>query len=137
MTGFRHPDETISSSRRVMEKVIYDYCSDFFDSHVHLPPCHQREDGYVAPAILTSEVRRAIKSVKSRTAPGTDRIRSERVKNYYLSYSTPWQGGRTVLPYKKGVPNNIGIYRPIYLLSVVYSFTDISCEYFSMGLNEY
>ncbi|EPB71415.1 hypothetical protein ANCCEY_09498 [Ancylostoma ceylanicum] len=38
MTALRRPDGTITSSRRVMEKVIYDFYSDLFDSHVHLPP---------------------------------------------------------------------------------------------------
>ncbi|EYB84934.1 hypothetical protein Y032_0307g2031 [Ancylostoma ceylanicum] len=73
MTALRRPDGTTSSSRRVMEKVIYDFYSELFDSHVHLPPCHLREDGYVIPSVLPSEIRHAIKSVKSRTAPGPDR----------------------------------------------------------------
>lgn len=37
MTALRRPDGTISSSRRVMEKVIHDFYSDLFDSHIHLP----------------------------------------------------------------------------------------------------
>ncbi|EYB90842.1 hypothetical protein Y032_0213g2284 [Ancylostoma ceylanicum] len=53
-----------------MEEVIYDFYSDLFNSHVHLPPCHLREDGYLIPSVLPSEVRHAIKSVKNRTAPG-------------------------------------------------------------------
>ncbi|EYB99600.1 hypothetical protein Y032_0121g1029 [Ancylostoma ceylanicum] len=81
MTALRRPDGTITSSRRVMEKVIYDFYSDLFDSHVHLPPCHLREDEYVIPSVLPSEVRHAIKSVKNRTAPGPDRIRPEHLKN--------------------------------------------------------
>ncbi|EPB77123.1 hypothetical protein ANCCEY_03824 [Ancylostoma ceylanicum] len=64
-----------------MEKVIYDFYSDLFDSHVHLPPCHLREDGYVIPSVLPSEVRHAIKSVKNHTAPGPDRIRPEHLKS--------------------------------------------------------
>ncbi|EYC36871.1 hypothetical protein Y032_0849g2677 [Ancylostoma ceylanicum] len=62
MTALRRPDGTITSSRRVMEKVIYDFYSDLFDSHVHLPPLNLREDKYVIPSILPSEVRHAIKS---------------------------------------------------------------------------
>ncbi|EYC40934.1 hypothetical protein Y032_0589g378 [Ancylostoma ceylanicum] len=81
MTALRRPDGTITSSRRVMEKVIYDFYSDLFDSHVHLPPYHLREDGYLIPSVLPSEVRHAIKSVKNRTAPGPDRIRPEHLKN--------------------------------------------------------
>ncbi|VDO99550.1 unnamed protein product [Heligmosomoides polygyrus] len=37
MTALRRPDETVTPSRRTMEKVINDFYSDFFDSHVHLP----------------------------------------------------------------------------------------------------
>ncbi|EYC39084.1 hypothetical protein Y032_0677g1442 [Ancylostoma ceylanicum] len=76
MTALRRPDGTITSSRRVMEKVIYDFYSDLFDSHVQLPPYHLREDGYLIPSVLPSEVRHAIKSVKNRTAPGPDRTGS-------------------------------------------------------------
>ncbi|EYB83632.1 hypothetical protein Y032_0332g2772 [Ancylostoma ceylanicum] len=81
MTALRPSDGTITSSRRVMEKVIYDFYSDLFDSHVHLPPYHLREDGYVIPSVLSSKVRHAIKSVKNRTAPGPDRIRPEHLKS--------------------------------------------------------
>ncbi|EYC36557.1 hypothetical protein Y032_0883g2843 [Ancylostoma ceylanicum] len=52
MTALRRPEGTTSSSRRVMKKVIYDFYSKLFDSHVHLPPCHLREDGYVIPSVL-------------------------------------------------------------------------------------
>ncbi|EPB76913.1 hypothetical protein ANCCEY_04039 [Ancylostoma ceylanicum] len=81
MTALRRPDGTITSSRRVMEKAIYDFYSDLFDNHVHLPPCHLREDGYVISSVLPSEVRHAIKSEKNRKAPGLDRIRPEHLKN--------------------------------------------------------
>uniref|UniRef100_A0A183FCC2 DUF444 family protein n=1 Tax=Heligmosomoides polygyrus TaxID=6339 RepID=A0A183FCC2_HELPZ len=37
MTALRRPDGTVTSSRRTMEKVIHDFYSDLFDSHVHLP----------------------------------------------------------------------------------------------------
>ncbi|EYB95459.1 hypothetical protein Y032_0159g3272 [Ancylostoma ceylanicum] len=135
MTAFRRPDGTITSSRRVLEKVIYDFYSDLFDSHVHLPLCHLRED--VIPSVLPSEVRHAIKSVKNRTAPGPDRIRPEHLENLptalvntvarlftrYLSeckVPSQWKASKTVLLYKKGDPQDTGNYRPICLLSVVY-----------------
>ncbi|EYC22350.1 hypothetical protein Y032_0017g3298 [Ancylostoma ceylanicum] len=85
MAALRRPDGTTSSSRRVMEKVIYDFYSELFDNNVHLPPCHLREDGYVIPSVLPSKVRHAIKSVKNRTAPGPDRIRPEHLKNLWTA----------------------------------------------------
>ncbi|KAK6757604.1 hypothetical protein RB195_015427 [Necator americanus] len=81
MTALRNPKGTTIASRRGMEKIIYDFYSDLFDSHVHLPPHHLREDGYVTPELLPSEIRHAIMSVKSRTAPGPDRIRPEQLKD--------------------------------------------------------
>ncbi|EPB75283.1 hypothetical protein ANCCEY_05624 [Ancylostoma ceylanicum] len=80
MTALLRPDGTISSSRRVMENVIYDFYSDLFDSHFH-PPCHLREGGYVISSVLPSEVRHAIKSVNNGTAPNADKIRLEYLKN--------------------------------------------------------
>ncbi|EYC42952.1 hypothetical protein Y032_0509g2718 [Ancylostoma ceylanicum] len=154
MTALRRPDGTITSSRRVMEKVIYDFYSDLFDSHVHLPPCHLREDEYVIPSVLPSEVRHAIKSVKNRTAPGPDRIRPEHLKNLptalvntlarlftrYLSeckVPSQWKTSRTVLLYKKGDPQDIGNYRPICLLSVVYKlFTRVILNRIERTLDE-
>ncbi|XGW12362.1 hypothetical protein V3C99_013233, partial [Haemonchus contortus] len=81
MTSLRRPDGTVTASRRAMEKVIYDFYSDLFDSHVYLPTHHLRQDEYIAPSVLPSEIRHAITSMK----------------NY-----------------------DIGNYRPICLLSVIY-----------------
>ncbi|XGW30164.1 hypothetical protein V3C99_009292, partial [Haemonchus contortus] len=39
--------ETVTASRRAMEKVVYDFYSDLFDSHVYMPTCHLRQDGYL------------------------------------------------------------------------------------------
>ncbi|EYC43943.1 hypothetical protein Y032_0476g2139 [Ancylostoma ceylanicum] len=154
MTALRRPDGTITSSRRVMEKVIYDFYSDLFDSHVHLPPCHLREDEYVIPSVLPSEVRHAIKSVKNRTAPGPDRIRPEHLKNlptalvntlarlftrYRSECKVPsqWKTSRTVLLYKKGDPQDIGNYRPICLLSEAYKlFTRVILNRIERTLDE-
>ncbi|KAK6761018.1 hypothetical protein RB195_022184 [Necator americanus] len=81
MTALRNPKGTTIASRRGMEKIIYDFYSDLFDSHVHLPPHHLREDGQVIPEVLPSEIRHAIMSVRNRTAPGPDRIRPEHLKS--------------------------------------------------------
>ncbi len=137
MTALHRPDGTTTASRRGMEKVIFDFYSDLFDSHVHLPRHHLREDGYQVPEVLPCEVRHAIKSAKNRTAAGPDRIKSEHLKNLpsnvintlarlftrYLSeckVPSHWKTSKTVLLYKKGDPQDIGNYRPICLLSVVY-----------------
>uniref|UniRef100_A0A7I4YGP7 Stomatal closure-related actin-binding protein 1 n=1 Tax=Haemonchus contortus TaxID=6289 RepID=A0A7I4YGP7_HAECO len=45
-TSLRRPDGTVTASRRVMEKVIYDLYSDLFDSHVYLPTHQLRQDEY-------------------------------------------------------------------------------------------
>nr|CDJ89022.1 LINE-1 reverse transcriptase [Haemonchus contortus] len=77
MTSLRRPDGTVTASWRAMEKVIYDFYSDLFDSHVYLPTHHLRQDEYIAPSVLPSEIRHAITSMKNCTAPGPDRIKPE------------------------------------------------------------
>ncbi|KAK6762696.1 hypothetical protein RB195_023418 [Necator americanus] len=56
MTALRNPKGTAIASRRGMEKIIYDFYSDLFDSHVHFPPHHLREDGHVIPKVLPSDM---------------------------------------------------------------------------------
>ncbi|KAK6757553.1 hypothetical protein RB195_015393 [Necator americanus] len=51
MTALRNPKGTAIPSRRGMEKIIYDFYSDLFDSHVHLPPHHLKENGHVIPEV--------------------------------------------------------------------------------------
>uniref|UniRef100_W6NH91 RNA-directed DNA polymerase (Reverse transcriptase) domain containing protein n=1 Tax=Haemonchus contortus TaxID=6289 RepID=W6NH91_HAECO len=137
ITSLRRPDGTVTASRRAMEKVIYDYYSDLFSSHVYLPTHHLRQDEYIAPSVLPSEIRHAITSMKNCTAPGPDRIKPEHLKSLppiivrtlarlftrYLSeckVPTSWKTSKTVLLYKKGDPDDTGSYRPICLLSVIY-----------------
>ncbi|KAK6733917.1 hypothetical protein RB195_017590 [Necator americanus] len=137
MTALQNPKGIAIASRRGMEKIIYDFYSDLFDSHVHLPPHHLREGGQVIPEVLPSEIRHAIMSVKNRTASAPDRIRPEHLKSLppvlintlarlftrYLSecrVPKQWKISKTVLLYKKGDPHDIGNYRPICLLSVIY-----------------
>ncbi|KAK6764987.1 hypothetical protein RB195_025067 [Necator americanus] len=43
-TALRSPEGTTVASIREMEKIIYDFYFDLFDSHVHLPAHHLRED---------------------------------------------------------------------------------------------
>ncbi|KAK6767364.1 hypothetical protein RB195_026565 [Necator americanus] len=63
-----------------MQKIIHDFYSDLFDSYAQLPPHNVREDGHVIHEV-PPEVRHAIMSVRNRTAPGPDSIRSEHLKN--------------------------------------------------------
>ncbi|WKX90214.1 hypothetical protein Q1695_009229 [Nippostrongylus brasiliensis] len=60
MTALLRPDGTLTSSRRAMEKVIHDFYSDLFDSHVHLPEYPIPNDGHVIPAVLPSEIFRIL-----------------------------------------------------------------------------
>ncbi|KAK6727922.1 hypothetical protein RB195_005532 [Necator americanus] len=143
ITALRNQKGTTIASRRGMGKTIYDFYFDVFDSHVQLPPHHLREDGQVIPEILPSEIRHATMSYFGRenlwngAAPGPDRIRPEYLNNlppvlintlarlftHYLSeckVPKQWKSSKTVLLYRKGDPHDIGNYRPICLLSVIY-----------------
>ncbi|KAE9415930.1 hypothetical protein Angca_004405, partial [Angiostrongylus cantonensis] len=114
-----------------------EYYSHLFDSRVHPPSYEIKEDGYVVPPVLPLEIRHAISSVKNRTAPGPDRIRSEHLKNlppilvstlarlftrYLFECKVPaqWKTSKTVVLFQKSDLHDIGNYRPICLLSVVY-----------------
>ncbi|KAK6736301.1 hypothetical protein RB195_019153 [Necator americanus] len=80
LTALRNPKGATIASRREMEKIIYDFYSDLFDSHVHLPNQYLREDGHVILEVLPSEIRHAIMWI-NRAAPGPDRIRPKHLKN--------------------------------------------------------
>ncbi|KAE9413318.1 hypothetical protein Angca_007052, partial [Angiostrongylus cantonensis] len=106
------------------------------------------------PPVLPSEIRHAISSVKNRTAPGPDRIRSEHLKNLppvfvstlarlfsrYLSeckIPSQWKTSKTVLLFKNGDLHDIGNYRPICLLSVLYKlFTRVILNTIDRTLDE-
>ncbi|VDM59980.1 unnamed protein product [Angiostrongylus costaricensis] len=52
MNELGSPGETVTASRKAMEKVIHQYYSDLIDSHVHLPSYEIKEDGYIVPPVL-------------------------------------------------------------------------------------
>ncbi|VDO38933.1 unnamed protein product [Haemonchus placei] len=81
MTSLRRCDGTVTASRRAMEKVIYDFYLDLFDSHVYLPTHHAGQNEYIVPSVLPSEIRHAIMSMKSCTEPGPVRIKPEYLKS--------------------------------------------------------
>ncbi|KAK6744038.1 hypothetical protein RB195_010999 [Necator americanus] len=79
-------------------------------------PLPSREDGHVIPAVLPSEIRHAIMSVRNRTAAGPDRIKPEHQEpsasthqhpgedlHSYLRIKVPkqWKTSKTVLLYKR------------------------------------
>ncbi|KAE9413423.1 hypothetical protein Angca_007076, partial [Angiostrongylus cantonensis] len=92
--------------------------------------------------------------VKNRKAPGPDSTRSEHLKKLllvlvntlarlstrYLSeckVPTQWKTSKTVLLFKKGDLHDIGNYRPICLLSVVYKlFTRVILNRIDRTLDE-
>ncbi|KAE9415090.1 hypothetical protein Angca_005315, partial [Angiostrongylus cantonensis] len=105
------------------------------------------------PPVLSSEIRHAISSVKNRREPGPDRIRPHlknlppvlvntlaRLFTRYLSeYKVPtqWKISKTVLLFKKCNLHDIGNYRPICLLSVVYKlFTRVISNRIDRTLDE-
>ncbi|VDM53107.1 unnamed protein product [Angiostrongylus costaricensis] len=49
MIALRHPEEAATASRNAMEKIIHEYYSNLFDSHIHLPSYEIKENGYVVP----------------------------------------------------------------------------------------
>ncbi|KAK6757367.1 hypothetical protein RB195_015285 [Necator americanus] len=154
MIALRNRKGTTITSRREMEKYIYHFYSYLFDNHVHLPPHHLREDEHVISEVLPFEVRHAIMSVRNRMASGPDRIRSEHLKKLspvlintlarlfarYLSeckVPKQWKTSKTVLLYKKGDPHDIGNYRSICLLSVIYKlFTTVILNRIEKVLDE-
>ncbi|KAK6750712.1 hypothetical protein RB195_002593 [Necator americanus] len=75
-------------------------------------------------------------SVRNRTAPGPDRIRPEHLKSL-PPVPKQWKTSKTVLLYKKGDPHDIGNYRPICLLSVIYKlFTRVILNRIEKVLDE-
>ncbi|KAK6742801.1 hypothetical protein RB195_010207 [Necator americanus] len=127
MTALRNPKGTAIASRRGMEKIIYDIYSDLFDSHVHLSPHHLREDEHIIPEHLKNLPPVLINTLA-------------RLFTRYLSeckVPKQWKTSKTVLLYKKGDPHDIGNYRPICLLSVIYKlFTRVVLNRIEKVLDE-
>ncbi|KAE9412935.1 hypothetical protein Angca_009387, partial [Angiostrongylus cantonensis] len=106
------------------------------------------------PPVLPSEIRHAISSVKNRTEPGPNSIKSEHLRNlppvvvstlawlftrylFECKVPTQWTTSKTALVFKKGDLHDIGNYRPICLLSVGYKlFTRVILNEIDRTLDE-
>uniref|UniRef100_A0A7I4YUJ9 Uncharacterized protein n=1 Tax=Haemonchus contortus TaxID=6289 RepID=A0A7I4YUJ9_HAECO len=82
MTSLRRPDGTVTASRKAMEKVtllLWSLRQPRLPTY--LPTYCLKQEGYVTPSVLTSEIRYANRSMRNGTAPGLDRFRAEHLKN--------------------------------------------------------
>ncbi|KAK6750092.1 hypothetical protein RB195_002216 [Necator americanus] len=79
MTALRTWETT--ASKKEIEKAIHNFYPDLSDHYFQLPPHHVMEDGHVIPEVLFSKVRHVTISVKNRTSPGLDRIKSDHLIN--------------------------------------------------------
>ncbi|KAK6729241.1 hypothetical protein RB195_006344 [Necator americanus] len=135
MIALRNPKGTAIASRRGMEKIIYDFYSDLFDSHVHLPPHHLREDGQVIPEVFPLKY----DMLSCRLPPVLINTLVRLFTRYLSECNVPkqWKTRKTVLLYKKEDPHDIGNYRPICLLSVIYKlFTRVILNRIETVLDE-
>ncbi|KAK6743567.1 hypothetical protein RB195_010689 [Necator americanus] len=94
MTALRNPKGTAIAPRREMEKITYDFYSDLFDSHAHLPPQHLREDGDVILEVFPSEIRHAIMStLLNRQAPSVPELEHVDRPTYAVKEEPPTMSG--------------------------------------------
>ncbi|VDO84777.1 unnamed protein product [Haemonchus placei] len=85
MSFLRRPNGTVTTSRRAIENVVYDFYSDLFESLVYLPTHHLRQDEYIAPSILSSKIWHAITSIINCTALDQTRTSEESFTLYRLN----------------------------------------------------
>ncbi|KAK6765743.1 hypothetical protein RB195_025572 [Necator americanus] len=118
MTSLRNPKGTTVASRRGMEKITYDFYSELFDSHVHLPPHQLSEDGRMSFQRLSHPKY----DILSKLLPVLINTLARVFTRYLSECKVPKQSktSETAFLYKKENPDDIGNYRPICLLSVIY-----------------
>lgn len=125
------------TSRQQIENVVQDFYTDLYKCQSTASPNIGCSDSELPPCIIASEVRSAIKAMKGDTACGPDKISVDMLQaggavmhtmlatlftEYLQTKKVPdqWRTSRTVLLHKKGDKEDIGNYRPISLLSVLY-----------------
>lgn len=153
LVALKDENGRLTTSRNEMESIAERFYTNLFRSTtIVADPAIPA--GETPPRILPSEVRTAIKSMKSGTAPGPDRISADFLRagglplhtllaehmSYYLQKETipnQWRNSRTVILHKKGDRDDLRNYRPISLLSVLYKlFTKIILSRISRTLDE-
>ncbi len=142
-----------TTSRREMESIAKSFYTNLFRTSTPVPD-PVVPTGDVPPRILPAEVRVAIQTMKTSTAPGPDRLSVDLLRagghrlheilaahltSYLQKERIPdqWRTSRTVLLFKKGEREDLRNYRPICLLSVLYKlFTKIILTRISRTLDE-
>ena len=126
----------LRSDKHGIEEIVHDFYSELYASKISIKAKTPRKTES-PPPVLPSEVRTAISKLRGSSAAGPDGITPEMLKNgghhlhillaqkfsLYLeqkSFPDQWKESRMILIPKKGDKHDIGNYRPISLLSVVY-----------------
>ena len=153
LAALLNEDGTPTSSRYKMESIAKNFYTNLFRSSTPVP-MPVVPTGEVPPRILPAEVRTAIQTMKTSTAPGPDHLSVEflraggqRLHEILASHLTSylqkeripdqWRTSRTVLFFKKDEREYLRNYRPICLLSVLYKlFTKIILARISRTLDE-
>uniref|UniRef100_A0A914YE45 Reverse transcriptase domain-containing protein n=1 Tax=Panagrolaimus superbus TaxID=310955 RepID=A0A914YE45_9BILA len=136
MVHLERPDGTITDSAAELMEVTARFYNDLYSSEAGTP-IHVRDPYIRINRINADELIAAGKRMKANTAPGADKIPSKAVKSTISTYAgrlaDAFYGlleennmppellhAKTILLYKKGNRLDIGNYRPISLLPVLY-----------------
>ena len=131
------PDGTRVTSRIGIEKIMREYYTDLFKSNNPIPSRAPSAPLQPPLEFLVSEVRNAVESIPPGKAPGEDGLTAEDIKacghplyvaiakrfTRYINEATvptAWRSSKSVLLHKKGDKEDLGNYRLITLLPVLY-----------------
>ena len=147
MCGIKGKDGTIIKCReRIMERTK-EFYQELYASknHTCAHPSYKKDDVQkpFIPPVTTSEIHQAINQLKRNKAPGEDNITPDLIKdaaeiitprlaNLFTEclkqgkIPTDWQNAIIILLHKKGDQKELGNYRPISLLPIIYKlFTKV------------
>ena len=137
MTSLKNSNGEITNCREQMVKIVEEFYEQLYSSSTPVPPANSVTDTSEVPEITVDEVRSSLNGMKRGKSPGDDGITTDLLKdagfevhsklahlfNQCLSkreVPEAWCNAIVVLLHKKGDKTNLGNYRPISLLSVVY-----------------